>query len=175
SEQEADGVIDGEGRPVPFRLRDTVFLLLAGVYVRHGATSASCMRELSRLLSKTPFFHGDMRVGAGAGLGGVTETSCGRTLLDFAVEVMCDSLDHVAEERFPIALEFFQALVRTSEGRLGPLALQRTFRALSFLCAYSCSSRRWVRAGGGTKGPLEDGNPAFAALKDLLKLVCRQV
>lgn len=41
---------------------------------------------------------------------------------------MCDSLDHVSEERFPIALEFFSALVRTSEGRLGPLALQRTFR-----------------------------------------------
>lgn len=48
-------------------------------------------------------------------------------------------------------------------------------RGLSFLCAYSCSSRRWVQAGGGNKGPLDDGNPAFAALKDLLRLVCRQV
>lgn len=43
-------------------------------------------------------------------------------------QAMCDSLDHVAEERFPITLAFLQALVRTSEGRLGPLALQRTFR-----------------------------------------------
>lgn len=85
--QESDAVVDGEGRPVPLRLRDTLFLLLAGVYVRHGDTSVSCMRELTRLLSKTPFFHGDMRVGAGSGLGGVTGTSFGRTLLDFAVEV----------------------------------------------------------------------------------------
>lgn len=46
------------------------------------------MRELTRLISKTPFFHGDMRVGAGAGLGGATSTGgTGRTLLDFAVEV----------------------------------------------------------------------------------------
>ncbi|CAM9760664.1 unnamed protein product, partial [Ectocarpus sp. 12 AP-2014] len=88
---------------------------------------------------------------------------------------MCDSLDHVAEDRFPIALEFFEALVRTSEGRLGPLALQRTFRGLSFLCAYTCSSRRWVQASGGTKGPLEDDNRSFSALKDLLRLVCGQV
>lgn len=80
-------MVDGEGRPVPLRLRDTVFLLLAGVYVRHGTTSASCMRELTRLLSKTPFFHGDMRVGSGAGLGGAIGGSSGRTLLDFAVEV----------------------------------------------------------------------------------------
>lgn len=82
-----NAVIDGEGRPVPVRLRDTLFLLLTGVYVRHGDTSASCMQELTRLLSETPFFHGDMRVGAGAGLGGVTGTSYGRTLLDFSVEV----------------------------------------------------------------------------------------
>ncbi|CAM9881923.1 unnamed protein product, partial [Ectocarpus sp. 13 AM-2016] len=110
----------------------------------------------------------------GAGLGGVRGGSGGRTVLDFAIEVMCDSLDHVAEDRFPIALEFFEALVRTSEGRLGPLALQRTFRGLSFLCAYTCSSRRWVQASGGTKGPLEDDNRAFSALKDLLRLVCGQ-
>lgn len=87
-DEEASAVVDGEGRPVSLRLRDTVFLLLAGVYVRHGSTSASCMRELTRLVSKTPFFHGDMRVGAGAGLGGVTGNgNGGRTLLDFAVEV----------------------------------------------------------------------------------------
>lgn len=86
-DEETDQVVDGEGRPVPLRLRDTVFLLLAGVYVRHGTTSASCMRELTRLLSKTPFFHGDMRVGSGAGLGGATGGGAGRTLLDFAVEV----------------------------------------------------------------------------------------
>lgn len=47
-------------------------------------------------------------------------------------------------------------------------------RGLSFLCAYTCSSRRWVQASGGTKGPLEDDNPAFSALKDLLRLVCGQ-
>lgn len=86
--EEANLVVDGEGRPVPLRLRDTIFLLLSGVYVRHGSTSASCMRELTRLISKTPFFHGDMRVGAGAGLGGVSGPGAtGRTLLDFAVEV----------------------------------------------------------------------------------------
>lgn len=46
------------------------------------------MRELTRLVSKTPFFHGDMRVGAGAGLGGaLSNGGSGRTLLDFAVEV----------------------------------------------------------------------------------------
>ncbi|CAN0508833.1 unnamed protein product, partial [Laminaria digitata] len=128
ADEQGEAVVDGEGRPVPLRLRDTIFLLLAGVYVRHGTTSVSCMRELTRLVSKTPFFHGDMRVGAGAGLGGVFGGGAGRTLLDYAVEAMCDSLDHVAEERFPIALEFLQALVKTSEGRLGPLALQRTFR-----------------------------------------------
>lgn len=80
--------MDGEGRPVPCHLRDTVFLLLAGIYVRHGTTSASCMREVTRLLTETPFFLEDMKVGVGAGLGDVTgRDTGGRTLLDFAVVV----------------------------------------------------------------------------------------
>ena len=90
-------------------------------------------------------------------------------------QAMCDSLDHVAEERFPFALTFFEALVRTSEGRLGPLALQRAFLGLSFLCSYACSSKGWVQAGLGDRGPLRDSDPALRTLKNLLKLVCRQV
>lgn len=91
------------------------------------------------------------------------------------VQAMSDSLDHVVEERFPLALSFFQALVRISEGRLGPLALQRTFLGLSFLCSYACSSRGWVHAGGGKRGPLKDSDPSLCTLKELLRLVCRQV
>lgn len=83
-------MVDGEGNPVPARLRDTIFLLLSGVYVSHGTTSALSMRELIRLVTKTPFFHADMKVGAGAGLGGVTGRDTGRTLLDFCVEVRAD-------------------------------------------------------------------------------------
>ena len=61
-----------------------------------------------------------------------------------------------------------------------PLFLERPrvflpCRGLSFLCAYACSSRGWLQAVGGTRGPLEDGDPAFAALRELLRLVCRQV
>lgn len=52
---------------------------------------------------------------------------------------------------------------------------RRSSRGLSFLCAYTCSSRAWVTADGGTRGPMQEGDPAFCALRDLLRLVCRQV
>ncbi|CAN0432279.1 unnamed protein product, partial [Discosporangium mesarthrocarpum] len=158
------------------RTRDALFLLLSGVHVRNGTTSETCVRALTHLVADRDFFAGDLALGAGAALGqGLAPVSI-RTLLDYTVEALCDSLDHVTESRFPSALRFLEALISKSEARLGPLVLHRTFRGLSFLCAFATSSRVWVNAKEeGHREPFRQSDPAYKALCELLRGVCRQV
>lgn len=120
-------VVDSYGSVPPLVRRKALLAILAALYIRQGSVANSALAGLSDLLRDSKFFAMDlMRLPAP----GTT------TMIDLAVEAVCDRFELSADGERDSLLRFLGQVTPYCGSKLSLQSLQRIFSAVAFLCCH---------------------------------------
>lgn len=128
-------VVSSLGGPISAKLRKSLFALLSSLYIRQGQMAEQVVQGLSKLLKDTNFFEQDLQS---------LPLPNTVTMLDLAIESVCDRFDLAIEAEYPTLLNFLKVSVKHSGARLSSISLQRMFRAILFLCNLQSAKPTWM-------------------------------
>jgi hypothetical protein len=120
---------------------------LTACYTRHGGAALLAVESLFKLLSETKFFDDDADISDDSG----NESSTRLTLLDLAIQTVCDVATTGAEETtFSSCVEFVEHAIRATHGQLNTRTIGYVVRFYLFVFYFEASIptrslERWPR------------------------------
>jgi hypothetical protein len=160
-------VTDSEGNLAPRTARLLLLALLVGASVRQINISVDVINGILSLLNNSDFFKPNLVTIAPPHL---------LTMLDLAVEAICDRIGLCQKVELPLLLDFVLSLVKKSKGKLSQGIIRRLFVSLSTLLTFHCGLSRWL-ANNQTGPCLDDGSPfqESGALDELIVFLVGQI
>lgn len=163
-------VVDSYGTVPPLVRRKALLAILSALYIRQGTVANAALAGLSDLLRDSKFFAMDL----------VRLPSPGSTtMIDLAVEAVCDRFELSADGERDSLLRFLGQITPYCGSKLSLQSLQRIFSAVAFLCChYAITKPAQLEASLGSfsldADNFEDydgqdtGMPSFKLLSQLL-------
>ena len=96
------------------------------------------MQRLIILFSDSDFFDGDLNC--------IAQTGC-VSLIDVAVESVCECLEHFHEKLQSVALVFIGDVIKATAAILSTNSLQKITHAIFFIASFQSSSSKWSVTG----------------------------